>query len=112
MRVPIDAGEYAGNTECAAVVVRVRPDADLEALFREMLSPDEAAKLFWPRESTAGWLQGPVYRKYNEPGGNALTPEIFDEPSGCEEPAHIAIGLYGIAKGAPSRDAMRYSTGL
>lgn len=113
MRVPIDSGVYAGNTECAAQVGFARPDADLRALFREMLPPEEAAKIYWPLEAAAGeWIEAPVYRHYNEPGGNGLSPEIFAEPSDCLTPAYIAIGLYGVAKGTPTRDAMRANSGL
>jgi hypothetical protein len=103
MRVPIDDGDLAGNTECAAVVGYAREDADLKALFNQMLEPQKAAQILWPRESAAGWIETPVYRHYREPAG--LSPEVFDAP--LTEPAHITIGLYGIAKGTPSRDAMR-----
>lgn len=108
MRLPIDAGELAGNTECAQVIGYARADADLEALFDQMLPPEEAAKLLWPREAAGEWIEGPVYRSYIETGDSPLVPEVFDKPA-AHAPCHMVLGLYGVAKGTPTRDAMRYT---
>jgi hypothetical protein len=113
MKLKIDATdtrpELAGMTECVSVVAHARAGADLQALFAQLLPPEDAAKLFWPHEAAAGWVEGPEYREYESAGGAALAPEIFDAPSGYEEPAHVIVWLYGIAKGTPAADAMRYT---
>lgn len=107
MKLMIPDGEYAGYTECAAIVAYARAGADLDALYGEMLSAEKLAKLLWPLESAAGWIEAPVYRAYNETGRVSLVPEVYDKPSGHEAPPHIGIGLWGVAKGTPAADDVR-----
>lgn len=107
MKLMIPDGELAGNTECVHVVAHARVDADLEALYKQLLPPVDYAKLLWPLESAAGWIDPPVYRAYNDDGRVWLVPEVFDNPSGLEAPAHVVIGLWGIAEGTPAADDAR-----
>lgn len=112
MKLMIPDGDLAGHTECAHIVMHARPGANLDALFGEMLSAEEHAKLLWPREAEAGWIEPPVYRTYQEESRMSLVPEVFDTPAALEAPPHVVIGLWAIAKGTPSADDARACPGL